>query len=134
MPSLMTIPTGKWDEYRETTELSAVKVMRWPMAVPALGQPSPPKPGSRLSEYATLDVVASSVVAVKTFSDPTTEPTVRGNVALLRRALRRDGLTPGGTDEAEFRLAQFDALNSLNARRSEVWVELEDHPWVDLEK
>ena len=131
VPSLMTIPTGKWDEYRETTELNAVKVMRWPMAVPALGQPSPPKPGSRLIEYATLDVVASSVVAVKTFSDPTTEPTVRGNVALLRRALRRDGLTPGGTDEAEFRLAQFDALNSLNARRSEVWVELLEHPWID---
>ena len=56
---------------------------------------------------------------------------MRGNVALLRRALRRDGLTPGGTEEAEFQLAQFDALNSLSARRSEVWVELADHPWTD---
>ena len=33
--------------------------------------------------------------------------------------------------EEQFRLAQFDALNSLNARRSEVWVELVDHPWTD---
>ena len=57
----------------------------------------------------------------------------RGNVALLRRALRRDGLSPGGSDTEEFRLAQFDALNSLNTRRSEVWVELEDHPWVNLD-
>ena len=37
-------------------------------------------------------------------------------------------LTP---NQAEFQLAQFDALNSLNARRSEVWVELVDHPWTD---
>ena len=51
----MTIPTGKWDEYRETTELNGVKVMRWPMAVPALGQGNPPKPGPRLAEYASLD-------------------------------------------------------------------------------
>ena len=50
--------------------------MRWPMAVPALGQGNPPKPGPRLAEYASLDVVASAVVAVRTFSDPTTEPTV----------------------------------------------------------
>ena len=34
MPSLMTIPTGKWDEYRETTELNGVKVMRWPSPYP----------------------------------------------------------------------------------------------------
>ena len=24
---------------------------------------------------------------------------------------------------------QFDALNSFGARRSEIWVDLEDHPW-----
>ena len=45
------------------------------------------------------------------------------------QALRRDGLTPGGNSEEEFRLAQFDALNSLNTRRSEVWVTLEEHLW-----
>ena len=129
VPSLMSIPNGEWDEYRETTSLAATKVMRWPMAVPALGNPNPPKPGGRIAQVAALEVVPSAVVAVRSFSDPTTEPIVRGNVALLRKALRRDGLTPGGTVDEEFRLAQFDALNSLNARRSEVWVTLDDHLW-----
>jgi len=129
VPSLMSIPSGEWDEFRETTKLAATKVMRWPMAVPALGQPSPPKPGGRIEGYAQLDVVSSVVVAVRSFSEPTTEPIVRGNVAMLRRDLRRDGLEPGGSVDEEFRLAQFDALNSLQARRSEVWVTLDDHLW-----
>ena len=129
VPSLMSIPSGEWDEFRETTKLAATKVMRWPMAVPALGQPNPPKPGGRIEGYAQLDVVSSVVVAVRSFSEPTTEPIVRGNVAMLRRDLRRDGLEPGGSVDEEFRLAQFDALNSLQARRSEVWVTLDDHLW-----
>ena len=31
--------------------------------------------------------------------------------------------------DEQFRLAQFDALNSFGARRSEIWLDLEDHPW-----
>merc|ERR1719163_2606142 len=104
----MSIPNGEWDEYRETTTLVAPKVMRWPMAVPS------------------LNVVPSIVVGVKSFAEPTTEPIVRGYATLLRRALQRDNLKPGGNEEEEFRLAQFDALNSLNARRSEVWIELDE--------
>lgn len=129
VPSLMSIPNGEWDEYRETTTLVAPKVMRWPMAVPSLNEPTPPKPDGRVGEYASLDVVPSIVVGVKSFAEPTTEPIVRGYATLLRRALQRDNLKPGGNEEEEFRLAQFDALNSLNARRSEVWIELDEHVW-----
>ena len=46
------------------------------------------------------------------------------------RVCMQDGLIAStGVADEEFRLAQFDALNSLGARRSEVWVDLEDHPW-----
>jgi len=50
---------------------------------------------------------------------------------LLAARVRDDGLLPSkGTTSEQFRLAQFDALNSFGARRSEVWIDLEDHPWV----
>ena len=69
-------------------------------------------------------------VACLAFSDPTTEPNVRGFQQLLARYLKEDGLVAaGGTDDEQFRLAQFDALNSLGARRSEIWIDLEEHPW-----
>jgi len=48
----------------------------------------------------------------------------------LDPALREDGLVPSkGEDKEQFRLAQFDALNSFGARRSEIWIDLEEHPW-----
>lgn len=60
----------------------------------------------------------------------TTERNVRGYARLLRSFLERDGLSVAeGAKEEEFRLAQFDALNSFGARRSEIWYELEEHPW-----
>ena len=99
------------------------------MGVPVLGDAAPPAPESRIQGEASLESVPSCVVGVRSFSDPTTEPIVREQVRLLRQALRRDGLAPGGSEAEEFRLAQFDALNSLNARRSEVWVALDEHPW-----
>ena len=109
--------------------------MRWPMAVPALQDATPPQPSERMDNFCSLDLNPSRVVAVLRFSDPTTEPTVRG----YRRALRSgdaDGLTAaegeGNGDEGyQFRLAQFDALNSFGARRSEIWVDLDEggHPW-----
>ena len=106
------------------------KAMRWPMAVPALGDATPPKPAGQLDGIASLQLVPTRVVGVLGFSDPTTEPTVRGYHGLLCSLLRRDGLEPSDGEEAEqFRLAQFDALNSLGARRSEVWVDLAEHPW-----
>ena len=40
--------------------------------------PTPPQPSDRVGGYASLDFVESRVVAVLGFSDPTTEPIVRG--------------------------------------------------------
>ena len=79
------------------------------------------------AEYISLEFQTSRVVAILPFSEPTTEPTVRGYANLLRKLLLADGLAPDETDpEQAFRLAQFDALNSLGARRSEVWIDLAD--------
>ena len=55
---------------------------------------------------------------------------VRGYHALLSKYLAADGLSAvEPTEEEQFRLAQFDALNSFGARRSEIWIDLEGHPW-----
>ena len=95
----------------------------------ALTSPHPHRPDCGLLAHAPPPCLLQ-VVAVMPFSDPTTERTVRGFARLLRQNIERDGLTvASGVPEEEFRLAQFDALNSLGARRSEVWWELEDHPW-----
>lgn len=108
------------------------KEMQWPLAVPALREAAPPQPAERLAGAVELQVVPSRVVACYTFSDSTTEPIVRGYHALLMKLLREDGLVPSeGEPKEQFRFAQFDALNSFGSRRSEVWVDLEDHPWKD---
>ena len=76
----------------------------------------------------------SRTVAVLSFSDPTTEPIVRGYAALLEKRLVDDGLVSSrGIPAEQFRLAQFDALNSFGSRRSEVWIDLDEHPWHDSE-
>ena len=70
-----------------------------------------------------------SVASTAPAPQPVLRPCRDERGVLPLQALRRDGLTPGGNSEEEFRLAQFDALNSLNTRRSEVWVTLEEHLW-----
>merc|ERR1712070_988825 len=85
--------------------------------VPALerGAPTPPKPTGRLEKVAVLEMIPAQIVAVVSFSDPTTEPTCRGYANFLRALCKEDGL--GYKDDGVFRLAQFDALNSLKTRR-----------------
>ena len=79
---------------------------------------------------ARLELLPSKTVACLAFSDPTTEPNVRGFHRLLAKYLEEDGLGASqGEEKEQFRLAQFDALNSLGARRSEVWIDLKEHPW-----
>jgi len=108
------------------------KQMSWPLAVPALREPTPPQPSERMRGSVGLDIIPSRVVACFGFSDATTEPIVRGYYNFLTSQLREDGLKPSeGTPEQQFRFAQFDALNSFAQRRSEVWVDLEDHPWME---
>ena len=142
VPSLMSVPPDSRsmqqirDDSLDLKQSENPKVMRWPMAVPALQDATPPQPSERMDNFCSLDLNPSRVVAVLRFSDPTTEPTVRGYHALLKKYLDADGLTAaegeGNGDEGyQFRLAQFDALNSFGARRSEIWVDLDEggHPW-----
>lgn len=134
VPSLISVPVPEGppniDGETPRTEDSPPKMMRWPMAVPAFKEEAPPQPNGRLALAAQLEVVPSKVVAVMPFSDPTTERNVRGFAKLLRANVERDGLVvDDSTLDEEFRLAQFDALNSLGARRSEIWWELKEHPW-----
>jgi len=138
VPSLMSVQQDSrtleqiTDDALDLKPSERPKVMRWPMAVPAMREATPPKPASRLDGAAALDLVPSRVVACYAFSDPTTEPIVRGYHALLRKRMREDGLTPSeGDPDEQFRLAQFDALNSFGARRSEIWIDLEESPWQE---
>lgn len=125
VPSLMAIPT-------EAEANALPKVMRWPMYVPSLpmGMTLPPRPSGRPGDVASLEMVSSRVVGVFSFSEPTTEPIVRGYAKFLRACLEEDGLVPASAEGApEFELAQFDALNSLRTRRNEIWIPLDGHPW-----
>jgi len=136
VPSMMSVPAplGPPDVDGNTPRGDGAppKWMRWPVSVPSRREANPPKPNDRLDSYVALDVIPSKVVAVLPFSAPTTERNVRGYASALRSMLRRDGLSVEDSDpEEEFRLAQFDALNSLGARRSEIWFELKDHPWEE---
>jgi len=136
VPSLMSVPPTalSMEQVRDNSldlkPSEEPKIMRWPMAVPAMKEETPPQPNARLVDVARLELMPSRVVAVLAFSEPTTEPTVRGYHALLESYLKADGLVPAAAEEREqFRLAQFDALNSFGARRSEIWIDLEEHPW-----
>ena len=136
VPSLMSVPYDDrtleqvTDDSLDLKPPEYPKFMRWPMAVPAMGEGAPAKPNERLVDVASLELMPSKTVAVLAFSDPTTEPNVRGFHGLLSKYLREDGLVPSkGEDKEQFRLAQFDALNSFGARRSEIWIDLEEHPW-----
>lgn len=136
VPSLMSVPYDErtldqiTDDALDLKPPEQTKVMRWPMAVPAMKESAPPKPESRLEEVARLELMPSKTVACLAFSDPTTEPNVRGFHQLLSKYLKEDGLVAAeGEQREQFRLAQFDALNSLGARRSEIWIDLDEHPW-----
>lgn len=47
----------------------------------------------------------------------------------LLELLKADGLAPTPESEAEYQIAQFDAIFSIGTRRNEVWTVLKDHPW-----
>jgi len=136
VPSLMSVPPTELtmeqvrDNSLDLKPADDPKQMRWPMAVPSLKQGAPPLPNGRLEGITRLELMPARTVAVLAFAEPTTEPNVRGYHALLKSYLDEDGLVPVEpvTDE-QFRLAQFDALNSLGARRSEIWIDLAEHPW-----
>jgi len=137
-PTLMTIsdkaaPGEGEGEGKEGKErVVRRKTMSWPVAFAM--------PGQSLSDKATLPEPtigkvsftesAERVVAVTKFSLAATEPIARGYTKQLLSLLRNDGLTASAAAVAgDVTIGQFDALFSLNKRRVEVWVELDDHPW-----
>lgn len=70
------------------------------------------------------------VVAVTRFDVAATEPVVRGYTKQLISQIKADNLVPSAaSQQGECIIGQYDALFSINKRRNEVWVELEDHPW-----
>lgn len=109
------------------------KYMSWPLAFQQPGSALPP-----LSDYpeATIPSVKvaqrdSVVVAVCRFDVAATEPVARGYTDQLRRDVLADKMRPTEeVDRGVVLVAQYDALFSINKRRNEVWIELEDHPWL----
>lgn len=71
------------------------------------------------------------VVAVLRFSVPATEAVVNGYTSNLLQYVQRDKLVVpcAAALAGECVIAQYDALFSLNSRRNEVWVKLDEHLW-----
>lgn len=109
------------------------KFMSWPLAFQ--------QPGSALASLdefpqATIPSIKiaqrdSIVVAVCRFDVAATEPVARGYTDQLRRDVLSDKMKPTeDVGKGVILVAQYDALFSINKRRNEVWIELEDHPWL----
>eukprot|EP01038_Epipyxis_sp_PR26KG_P014416 gene14416-19347_t len=106
------------------------KKMSWPMAFVTPGESITkilPEPTINKINFADYP---SKVIAVTRFEVAATEPVVRGYTKQLLNSLKSDDLLPcSAAEEGECIVVQFDALFSINKRRNEVWVELDDHPW-----
>lgn len=127
-PTLMRI-TGEKEKGRK-------KLMTWPMKFIMPGG-DPTELDSKILPESTITSIKfinadERVVAVTRFSVAATEPVVRGYTKQLINDVKRDGLTvdPAAEgDDGDCIVGQFDALFSLNKRRNEVWVDINDHPW-----
>lgn len=110
------------------------KLMTWPLqyllpgktfdSLPPLPEPTIPK--------LSLKQVPSQVFAITRFEVAATEPVVRGYTNQLLSDITNDGLIPKNPNvvNQEVIVGQYDALFSLNKRRNEVWIELDNHPWI----
>lgn len=124
-PTIMRI-TGNSDNRK--------KVMQWPLSYLL--------PGSKLADISSFPAPTiprvelkeqdSYLVAVTRFELAATEPIVSGYTKQLRGDLLADNISPLQIDgQVDYIVGQFDALFSLNKRRNEVWVQLDEsnHPW-----
>ena len=110
-----------------------VKRMTWPLSFVAPGGELPATDSFPEPNVAKIKVKESEsvTVAVLRFEVPATEPVVRGYTGNLIKYCEDDGITvTANAKEGECQIGQYDALFSLNKRRNEVWVELEEHPWM----
>ena len=117
----------------QTTDSTREKYMSWPLVYDIPGvTPLPPTDQYPTPTIPSIRLVRqdSIVVAVCRFDVAATEVNARGFTEQLRKDIIADGLrNTAGVDMGEVIVGQYDALFSLNKRRNEVWVELEDHPW-----
>jgi hypothetical protein len=113
-------------------EGTRTKIMSWPLqysfpgkALPDISTiPEPTIPRVKISERPGL------VVAVTRFELAATEPVVRGFTGQLLGDVKEDGMiATAECQTGDCIVGQFDAIFSLNKRRNEVWVELEEHLW-----
>mmetsp|Transcript_25942 Transcript_25942/g.24791 ORF Transcript_25942/g.24791 Transcript_25942/m.24791 type:complete len:384 (-) Transcript_25942:253-1404(-) len=109
-----------------------IKSMSWPLvynfpgrALPDISTiPEPTIPRVNILERPGL------VVAVTRFELAATEPIVRGFTGQLLSDIKEDGMTATeACQNGDCIVGQYDAIFSLNKRRNEVWVVLEDHMW-----
>lgn len=110
------------------------KTMTWPMLFTIPGQQAPTindLPEPTIPRVSIVNKPAL-VVAVLRFEAAATEIIARKCTGDLIQCLKNDGLSPvaEATSGAICTVGQFDALFSLNKRRNEVWVELQEHPWL----
>ena len=110
-----------------------IKRMTWPLSFAAPGGelanidsfPEPNVAKIKIKESESI------TVAVLRFEVPATEPVVRGYTGNLIKYCEDDGMTVASSaKEGECLIGQYDALFSLNKRRNEVWVQLDQHPWM----
>ena len=108
------------------------KVMSWPLsfAVPGGKSKDPSTYPNPTIPKIILKTIPSKVVAISRFELAATEPVVRGFTGNLIRDVEADGMTVSASAiDGECIVGQYDALFSLNKRRVEAWVELDEHPW-----
>ena len=129
------------DSKKSKKSKKRTKVMTWPLKFALPGQELPPISDLPEPTIARIKLENSNerefgpfgrTYAVLRFELAATEPIVRGFTRELLRDIRADGLVPVSAQSSEADdviVGQFDALFSLNKRRNEVWVELEDHDW-----
>lgn len=125
VPSITSVP-----RMGRTKEL---KVMRWGITTDineAKQYWQQLQPTGGAAEAVQLQLVPESVIAVYPFTGATTEFEIRENAQELRKLLAVDGLKPM-PDElvTSLEIAQYDAINSLRPRRSEIWIALARHDW-----
>ena len=70
--------------------------------------------------------------AVVRFEVPVTEVVARGFTSNLIKFVTADGMRPTASAyDGMCHIGQYEALFSLNKRRNEAWIELEEHPWME---
>ena len=106
--------------------------MSWPLMYSFPGKPLPPTDTFPEPTIPRVNILERPglVVAVTRFELAATEPIVRGFTGQLLSDVNEDGMTATPSClKGDVIVGQFDAIFSLNKRRNEVWIELEDHPW-----